>query len=176
MMTIMIPLALTGCRRLVVTVVLGLATGTAFSQAPAPDDEAIDEVIVRGERRPIVIRRELNEARDIAIDIYNELNDDERFDVLCDKVAEIGTQLKQRRCRLRIDLDDEATRAENYEFGFGLFGGRQSRYYDEFVSRIMRLANENPELLEQLDRTKRLNLELIQAKGGAGQDDGKQDR
>ena len=128
------------------------------------DDAAIDEVIVRGERHPLVIRRELNQARDFAIDIYNELNDDDRFDVECEKVAEIGTQLRRRRCRLRIDLQEESTSAEDYEFGFGLFGRVRSPHYDEFVNRIMRLANDNPRLLEQLVRTKQLNLELTQAK------------
>ena len=69
-----------------------MAQETANSDQPiaaetpiAPDEEIIDEITVMGARELASLRAELIRADDAVYDLYNNLNDDDAYDVICKK-------------------------------------------------------------------------------------------
>jgi hypothetical protein len=60
----------------------------AVLSASNPTDQAIlEEVLVIGQSTPVTIRRELFNTQDLVCDIFNELNEDDAYDMVCKKEA-----------------------------------------------------------------------------------------
>ena len=65
-----------------------------------PDDAALDEVTVNGERVKIeAMRKEIVQLEDRFYDRYNELNTIDDFDIHCIEEAKTGTRFIKRSCR-----------------------------------------------------------------------------
>jgi hypothetical protein len=66
----------------------------------AGKDQSMEQVIVNGTRvKPYELRQRIMEVEDRFYSRYNELNDEEEFDVNCIVAAPTGTNLKHRSCR-----------------------------------------------------------------------------
>jgi hypothetical protein len=74
--------------------------------------EAVDEVIVRGQRLSD-FRIALEAARIRVYDVFNDLNSDDAFDVHCQVEASTGTRTRQHVCRpqFKDDISNAAARA-----------------------------------------------------------------
>ncbi len=128
---------------------------------PATD---MEEVIVYGERNLNLIRREYVAAEDLVFDMFNELNEQDEYDMVCYKEARIGSQIRFRVCKPGFMRAAESAAAEDYLMDIQSDGMAQANVFWADWQRkslhqreiMARLANENPQFLELLK--KRLEL------------------
>jgi hypothetical protein len=124
----------------------------------------MEEVIVFGERQLNLIRRELVTAENLVFDMFNELNEQDEYDMICLKEARIGSQIRFRVCKPGFMLNAEEEAAEEYLVDIQSDGISQSSPFRGDWKRkslqqrelMAKLANENPQFLELLK--KRLEL------------------
>ena len=134
---------------------LALATLAIAEEADKADDEtveAIDEITVMGVRDLGVLRAEMVRAEDEVYELYNALNDDDDYDIICKKEARIGSQIKFRVCQARLFRDAQSEAAEEEE---GFLNPTRPLVVEEKHNRILKekmriIANENPELIMAL--------------------------
>jgi hypothetical protein len=81
--------------------------------------EAPEEVIVRG-RRLAELKLEMEVARERAYGLFNDLNDDDDFDVYCRDEGRTGTRSKQRVCRAQFEDRISASASKGYLSGLML--------------------------------------------------------
>ena len=67
--------------------------------AVAQDEEAIDDIVVTGQKSKGALRRDLIDAQDDFYSLYNKLNDDNEYDVRCSYEMPTGQRTKHYICR-----------------------------------------------------------------------------
>jgi hypothetical protein len=65
----------------------------------APAGEVPEEIVVMGHKPLRQLRVQIELAQDRMFGLFNELNDDDRYDILCREEKRIGTLISQRVCR-----------------------------------------------------------------------------
>ena len=118
----------------------------------APDEEIIDEITVMGARELASLRAELIRADDAVYDLYNNLNDDDAYDVICKKETRIGSQIPRRVCLTRLYRDAYTEASVDLADGeagatFRVNSGKHDAILRE---KMAALANAHPEFLEAL--------------------------
>ena len=115
-------------RRLVALIapsIAALCGGAALAQSEpaarertdkAASQEKPDEVIVRG-RRVGELRAAVEDARLRAYDLFNDLNNNDDFDVYCHKESRSGTNVPQVICRAQFENRISADAAREYLSG-----------------------------------------------------------
>lgn len=83
------------CRMLVLILTL-FSFPTSFA---GQDDEAIDNIVVTGQKSVGELRRELERAERDFYALYNKLNDDNDYDVRCYYESPTGVRKKYQVCR-----------------------------------------------------------------------------
>lgn len=68
----------------------------------ASDDEAIEDIVVVGQKSRAGLRRDVFEAEEDFYSVYNKLNDDKEYDVRCFYEKPTGTNIKNHVCRARF--------------------------------------------------------------------------
>jgi hypothetical protein len=79
----------------------------------SPRQESPEEVVVRG-KRVGQLRAEVDEARQRAYDVYNEINSNDEFDVRCRKERRTGSNVATQVCRPRFEDEISAAAASAY--------------------------------------------------------------
>lgn len=123
--------------------------------APSAEDRAlVEEVIVIGLRPMASIRHEITNTEDLIYNTFNELNDEDAFDIICTKEAPIGSQISRRVCRSRFMIESESQAFLDFlDTGYGEVSLSRQRLVIKHQSEIMAdLANKNPEFLKLLKR------------------------
>ena len=132
---------------------------TSFAQENSTDDdsEEIDEIIVLGAHSLTLLRQEVVVAEDKFFDLYNELNDDDRFDIICENRRPIGTRIQVRECKAQfvrdaeVDAIQDALMMNNAPANVTAQPVRASkRDYRKLDEKLKQFAVENPELQEAL--------------------------
>ncbi len=74
--------------------------------------ETIEEITVRGQKTLLNLKFAAHRAEDDFFTLFNELNDDDEFDVYCDSDSNTYSRVKRRRCwsPFERDVDDEELR------------------------------------------------------------------
>ena len=70
--------------------------------------ERVEEVVVRGRRTLLSLRRELQTARENVWEVFSATNSDDDFDIACASAPRTGSHVKNRACRPQYAA--EATR------------------------------------------------------------------
>ena len=100
-------------RRLMVLLLCSLPAGVSLAQEDAqegvPDDEPIDEITVYGEKSLPKLKLEYEAAELDFYNLYNEINDDYRYDVICRDEVPTGSHIKT--ARLLAPLRTRGARA-----------------------------------------------------------------
>ena len=135
----------------------GKTAGAAAPDVPAPSAEdraLVEEVIVIGLRPMASIRDEIASTEDLIYDTFNDLNDDDAFDIICTKEAPIGSQISRRVCRSRFLVESETEAFLDFlDTGYGEVSLSRQRLVLKHQSEIMaNLANENPAFLQMLKK------------------------
>lgn len=73
--------------------------------AAAQDDEAIDDIVVVGEKSSATLRNEVFEAEEDFYSVYNRFNDDKDFAVRCFYETPTGTRIRNHVCRAKFVTD-----------------------------------------------------------------------
>ena len=117
-----------------------------------PDEQIIDEVTVLGVRELADLRAEVVAAEDVVFDLFNDLNTDDRYDIICKKETRIGSQIPKRVCQARLFRDAVAEVAEGTVDGEIMPGIHVNMKKHNAILRekMAALANEHPELLVAL--------------------------
>jgi len=121
------------------------------------ESEEIDEIVVLGAHSLTLLRQEVIVAEDKFFDLYNELNDDDRFDIICENRRPIGTRIQVRECKARFvrDAEVEATQnalvMDNSPANVAAQPIRASKEdYETLDKKLKTFAVENPELQKAL--------------------------
>lgn len=134
---------------ILITASLGYAQSEPGSSGASADSAVIDEVVVVGEATLDDLRLKLYSAETNVYDLFNDLNDQSEFDVICVKKAPVGTHIKQRYCEPKYvqQLSNEALRERRSN---QVSKSQLRKKQEEFQSIMEELANENDELLLRL--------------------------
>ena len=155
-------------KTLTVVIVLGLSSAPLFSQE---GEDARDEITVVGAPSLASMRADLVRAEDAVYALFNELNDDDAYDIICRKETKVGSQVPYRVCLASILRDTEVEEALDEDTGTVSVSRKasQSRHQKTLMEKMRQLAIENPELLEALKTRlalkKRLEEERIKRYG-----------
>ena len=102
------------------------------------------------------IRMEIVDEENKIFSMFNELNSDDRFDILCDNIAPTGSHIKQRVCEPRFVTETRAQMTQDYVRGIGMLVGSSdlevetAMEREELEKEHLRIAVEHPEYLEML--------------------------
>jgi hypothetical protein len=98
------------------------------------------------------MRAEVIAAEEVVYDLFNELNDDDGYDIICKKETRIGSQLPQRICLARMYREALADETNEEEGGPIVVGNmtRSPRHQAILIDKMRALAIEHPELLSAL--------------------------
>jgi vacuolar-type H+-ATPase subunit F/Vma7 len=136
--------------------------------------EVVDEITVMGVRDLGALRAELTRAEDEVYDLYNELNDDDDYDIICKREALIGSQIKKRICKARLYRDALSEATEDDDVGIVYFGPlvNEEKHRKILREKMRAVANQNPELIVALKKRyaleQKFNLEREKKFGSAG--------
>jgi hypothetical protein len=126
------------------------------SSIPQVSDRPIEEIQVLGTRTLYSIRMEIVDEENKIFSMFNELNSDDRFDILCDNIAPTGSHIKQRVCEPRFVTETRAQMTQDYVRGIGMLVGSSdlevetAMEREELEKEHLRIAVEHPEYLEML--------------------------
>jgi len=135
----------------------GEKSGSTTPGAPTPSAEdraLVEEVIVIGLRPITSIRHEITNTEDLIYDTFNELNDEDAFDIICTKEAPIGSQIRRRVCRSRFMIESESQAFMDFlDTGYGEVSLSRQQLVRKHQSELMAdLANKNPAFLQLLKK------------------------
>lgn len=132
---------------------------------PDKNKKRIDEITVMGARELGALRTELVRAENEVYALYNELNDDDDYDIICKMEAPIGSQIKRRVCHARLYRETMAELVDDEELPTIILGKivDQEKHSRILIEKMRAIAKENPQLLDalrkRLEAERRLELE-----------------
>jgi hypothetical protein len=124
-------------------------------EAPATDaaGERIEEITVTGQRSLFDLRMKVSEAEDAMYALFNELNTDDKYDVVCKIEIRYFSHIKQKRCLPQYALDALMDAAQ------GMARGQAQGLPQEAViaretpvleAKFQELVGKNPELFDAM--------------------------
>lgn len=124
----------------------------------------MEELIITGERPTSLLRREMFDTQDQVYEMFNTLNEEAEYDMICHKEARIGSQIKYQVCKPAFmwNAISEASQDTLLDAGLGIntmypLNRAELNGKVEYQRELMaHLANENPQFLSLLK--KRLTL------------------
>jgi hypothetical protein len=110
-----------GLRKARQVIVANMLLGICLSQVAIAQDDSpeatsapdeIDEIVVLGGRTLTKLRDESTVAEDRFFELYNDLNEDDRYDIICKHRRPVGTRIQVRECKPKFvrDAEIKATR------------------------------------------------------------------
>ena len=136
------------------------------TSTPQASDRPIEEIQVLGTRTLYSIRMEIVDEENKIFSMFNELNSDDRFDILCDKIAPTGSHIQQRICEPRFVTETRAQMTQDYVRGIGMLVESSAVMAETAIEREeiarehLRIAAEYPEYLEMLTALTKLRATL----------------
>jgi hypothetical protein len=123
-------------------------------------DEAIDDIVVTGQKSTAALRRDMIQAEDDFYAIYNKLNDDNEYDVRCRYESPTGQRKKYRVCRPKF-----FSKARNREdLTRGVDPNTDpviAEKLEKLQEKMETLTAANPELQEAMARYNSVRAEFV---------------
>lgn len=131
-------------------------------------EEPIEEITAYGQKTLLNLKFAAYQAEDSFFNLFNELNDDDRFDVYCEKRARKGSRIRTRQCwsPFEREIDEEAARDYFLTGGSGFVALqnegkiRQMRKKQAEMLKVMVL--ENPELQQRYVELGKANMRFAE--------------
>lgn len=125
--------------------------------AVAQDEEAIDDIVVVGEKSTAALRRDVYQSEDDFYALYNKLNDDDEYDVRCFYETPTGTRMKNHVCRAAFVSNAYMKHASRNGFDVKRVANQDAspamqEKTAKFQEKLETLIATNPELQEALIR------------------------
>ena len=126
------------------------------------EEESIDEIIVVGEKTEVQLRREIRVIETRILDLFNEANPDDDYDIVCHKEARVGSQIPRTNCKARTYWDALAELAQDDEQAVQTNRplANPARHAKVLRGKMLETAEENPALLQALVERKLLQRQL----------------
>lgn len=128
-----------------------LGQPTAEREIDTQQAGPIEEVIVRAPRSLRSMQREVERAEDRAFEMFNELNDDDDYDIVCHRELPTGSNISYRNCRARF-VDRLLRESTEEAFSFGnpvpLPLQQIANQMTILAEKVEALARENPQFLD----------------------------
>ena len=123
--------------------------------------EEIEEVTVVGQRLISSLRMQAIRADDRAFDLFNELNDDDQYDIHCHQEAPTGTRIKYRQCAPNFYRWAEADMTSAQIGGiYTDLSAVVANKYKLLRDKMQETILENPELLDAFLESQELHQQL----------------
>jgi hypothetical protein len=135
---------------------------TALAPENLDDIQALEEIVVSGDRTLSAARQAIVEAENRFYDRWNALNTERQYDITCRPYTPTGTRLSTRVCQPRFV--EESTQAEaarllqitNGSYMSGSDAPRQALLVAELKRRTLEMVNKDPDLKRALLERARL--------------------
>lgn len=123
--------------------------------------EPMEEVTVIGQKQIFDLRMQVIQAEDHAYQIFDRLNNDDDYDVHCKLVANTGTHIKKRTCLPNFYFHVQASEKQSLYYAIGSTtdyavgpSARNvwARKFPVFKAKVIKLAKENPEMMQAMTR------------------------
>jgi len=126
----------------------------AFSTDLSAAEALPEEVQIIGQRQLFRLEQQLIEAEDAVYALYNEINTDDLYDVNCEWVKPLGTNMRHRVCRPGFIVQAELSRGQEFMSGLTGMG------YTTGTSVELENERHNPILKRKLEEAVRSSPEL----------------
>lgn len=144
------------------------------SSAPAAGEaeQEIDEIVVTGEKSLRQVRREIRMLDLQIYSMFNELNTDDDYDIVCRKITRIGSNIVRNKCKAKLYWDSLSELAEDTDGGYLMPQpvSNPQKHTAVFRAKLASLADENAALRKALVRRKLLADEEKAIVGGNNDD------
>jgi len=135
----------------------------------AKSDEYIEEITSYGRRSLLSFRVEMVAAEKTYYDLYNALNDDDAFDVVCKKASDNSSRsrIARRVCKARFEWESMSDNdRERMQSGYLPQENPAAILRKKLMvlDKMEELANENPELREALFSLTRISQKFEEEK------------
>jgi len=151
----------------------GKAVQTPAEEAGA-DIDADEEIVVVGKKTAAQLRREIKAVETRIFALFNDLNDDDEYDIDCRKKRRVGSQMSRTDCQPRIYWDEVAELAQNARDAVVEGGSAQSnrgpktalrkKHATALRQQMFEVAQENPALMQLLVEQRQLATEYAALK------------
>ena len=148
-------------------------------QTSAPPTALPEEITVTGQKQMGLLRRQIEDAEDLMYGLFNEWNDDDRYDIHCRWEAPLGTRIRQRVCRPGFVAD--ADRAVATDFvgqvqGFAAttpppVAAEMALHYPVLQQNLRTVPGSSAEFADAVSRHHQLREELEQRRTTYFEDD-----
>jgi hypothetical protein len=121
----------------------------------SPEDQTPEEILVIGERSKMQLRLQMWEAEANAYAIFNQFNDERRFEISCDLRAPTGTRIKRQLCTPRFQLDATSDHAKDYLNSTSQYTQMEAAIasqLQDYRNKIKQVAEKHPEFLDAVIR------------------------
>lgn len=139
----------------------------AEEESDSTDDEAvIDEITVIGAPDLLALRVEIVRAEDEIYRIFNELNEDDDYDMICKNEKPVGTHIARRVCRARLfreAMAEDAKRAMDGDLMTGTMINTK-KHNEILQKKLHSMALEYPELAEAVQKRYALRQKFVKAR------------
>lgn len=141
----------------------------AAQEADEESNEYIEEITSYGRKSLLSFKVEMVAAEETYYDLYNRLNDDDAFDVICKKASPNGakSRMARRICKARFEWEAVSDNdRERMLSGFIPQANQASVLRKKLMvlDKMEKLANENPELREALFSLTRISMKFAEEK------------
>ncbi len=136
------------------------------SDSTAKEEAPIEEIQVFAAKPASQIRREIQKVDSKIYSMFNELNDDDGFDIVCRRRAPIGSQIPIKSCKARLYWQALSEATEDDDGGLDLRSvvSNKSDYAAELREKMFQLATENTALMNVLVKRRELVKQLESSK------------
>ena len=153
------------CMTMPVTALALLLFGRPSPAQTDEPEEIVDEIVVQAEMSPRQLRQEIRIAELQIFDIFNEINEDDDYDVICRRRAPIGSQIPRTECKARLFWDALSDHSENTDetIIIGQVIPNPQAHAAKLRELIRDAAIANPALLDALRKRRDLRTRLAEA-------------
>ena len=121
--------------------------------SPTERGEGLEEIVVTAPRTPTSMRAEIHAAKIRAVAIFNEINLENDYDIVCRRETPVGSHIPQRVCRARYAGDLESEASQDFLAGDGYFDPAAGiMYHDDILKqKLAEMAMKHPNFYEALN-------------------------
>lgn len=143
-------------------IALGQNEPTTSIRQPVQD---VEEIRVISNRSLIMLKRQVLQAEVDMFNLFNELNDDDEFDIHCRMEARIGSLIKKQICRPNYIYTATSQEALSFHYSNSQTGvnGSSPSYSIQTATSVPTTIQYNSEILEEkIDAAIQQNPELLE--------------
>ncbi len=132
---------------------------SSVDNAVVANEDSIEEVVVTGEQQLETLRREVVFVETELLSLFNQLNSDDDYDIICKKETRIGSQIKRRTCLARLYRDSLSDKTVG-DYEGNVRAGHVLPNEEEHMRVLRRMmhdvADDDPQFQELLDQHQKL--------------------